>query len=79
MLKVISEGNTTQMEEAHGDQSWDNVNIKKNGLVRHWWLTPVILVTQEVEIRRIVARNQPGQIVLETLSRKNPTQKGLVE
>jgi hypothetical protein len=35
---------------------------------RHWWLTPVILATQEAEIRRIVVRNQPEQIVKETLS-----------
>jgi hypothetical protein len=36
---------------------------------------PVILATQEVEIRRIVAQSQHGQIVLETLSRKCPKQK----
>jgi hypothetical protein len=30
---------------------------------------------QENEIRRIVVRSQPGQIVCETLSRKNPSQK----
>jgi hypothetical protein len=34
------------------------------------WLTPVILATQEAEIRRITVRNQPGQIVRETLSQK---------
>jgi hypothetical protein len=34
------------------------------------WLTPVILATQEAEIRRIEFRSQPGQIVHETLSRK---------
>jgi hypothetical protein len=33
------------------------------------WLTPVILATQEAEIRRIEAQSQPGQIVCETLSR----------
>jgi hypothetical protein len=31
--------------------------------------------TQEEEIRRIMFENQPGQIVCETLSRKNPSQK----
>jgi hypothetical protein len=35
---------------------------------------PVILYTWETEIRRIVGQGQPGQIVLETLSRKYPTQ-----
>jgi hypothetical protein len=39
------------------------------------WLTPVILATQEAEIRRIVVRSQPREIVLETLSQKNPSQK----
>jgi hypothetical protein len=44
------------------------------------WLTPVILTTQEAEIRRIMVQSQPGQIVQETLSRKTLSQKmGLVE
>jgi hypothetical protein len=37
--------------------------------------SPVNLVTQEAEIRRITVRSQPGQIVCETLSQKNPSQK----
>jgi hypothetical protein len=28
---------------------------------RCWWLTPVILVTQEAEIRRITVQSQPGK------------------
>jgi hypothetical protein len=32
-----------------------------------WWLTPVILVTQEAEIRRIIVQSQPWQIVCKTL------------
>jgi hypothetical protein len=36
---------------------------------------PVTLSTQEAEIRRVTVRSQPGQIVLETLCRKNPSQK----
>jgi hypothetical protein len=32
---------------------------------------PLILATQEAEIRRIVVRSQPGQIVCETLYGKN--------
>jgi hypothetical protein len=42
---------------------------------RHQRLTPVIPATQEAEIRRIVVQSQPRQIVLETLSQKNPPQK----
>jgi hypothetical protein len=28
-------------------------SFKKLSVVRHWWLTPVILATQEAEISRI--------------------------
>jgi hypothetical protein len=40
---------------------------------------PVILATQEAEIRRIRVRSQPRQIFHETLFQKYLTQKGLVE
>jgi hypothetical protein len=40
---------------------------------------PVILATQEAEIRRITVQSQPGQIVRNTLSRKYPAQKGLAK
>jgi hypothetical protein len=42
---------------------------------------PVILTTQEAEIRRIMVGSQPRQIVRETLSRKKKpiTKKGLVQ
>jgi hypothetical protein len=39
----------------------------------------VILATQEAEIRRITVQSQQGQIVCETLSRRNIYKKGLVE
>jgi hypothetical protein len=38
-------------------------------------LTPVILATQEAEIRRIVVCGQPEQIIREALFRENPSQK----
>jgi hypothetical protein len=36
------------------------------------WLTPVILATQEAEIRRITVGSQPGQIVPQEPISKNP-------
>jgi hypothetical protein len=45
----------------------------------HQKLTPVILVMQEVKIKRIMVRSQPRQIVPETLSQKLITKEGLVE
>jgi hypothetical protein len=56
-------------------------SIRINSLARCQWLTPVILATQEAEIRRITFQRQIGQIVYETLSQKKPfthTKKGLV-
>jgi hypothetical protein len=47
----------------------------KQKTVRCQWLTPVILATQEADIRRIMVWSQAGQIVLEISSRKNPSQK----
>jgi hypothetical protein len=40
---------------------------------------PVILATQEAEVRSIEVQSQPGQIVRKTLSQKNHYRKGLVE
>jgi hypothetical protein len=39
------------------------------------WLMPVIPVTQEAKIRQIAVWSQPGQIVWEILSWKNPSEK----
>jgi hypothetical protein len=40
---------------------------------------PVILDTQEADIRSIMVQSQPGQIVLETLSQKPFSKIVLVE
>jgi hypothetical protein len=45
-----------------------NMDLKRTEKARCRWLTPVILATQEAEIRRIAAQSQPGQIVREILS-----------
>jgi hypothetical protein len=49
--------------------------FKSQNVAWCWWLTPVILATQEAEIRRISDCGQPRQIVHKTLSWKNPSQK----
>jgi hypothetical protein len=49
--------------------------IRNSNKARCWWLTPGILATQEAEIRRIKVWSQPRQIVHETISWKNPSQK----
>jgi hypothetical protein len=57
-----------------------NLKVKTEEKAKHWWLTPVILATPEAEIRRIKVGGQLGQILLQTLSQKYPTQKeGLTE
>jgi hypothetical protein len=51
------------------------LTIKKMKRARRQQLTSVILATQEAEIRRISVQVTFKQIVFETLSRKNPSQK----
>jgi hypothetical protein len=53
-------------------------------LAGYQWLVPAILPTQETEIRRIMVRSQPGQIVVrpyleKTLHKKKSGGRGLVE
>jgi hypothetical protein len=54
------------------------INLKKKTgcVARCQWLTPVILATQEAEIRRIVIRSQPWQIILQdSISKKKDITK----
>jgi hypothetical protein len=55
------------------------LSLRKPALAGHWRLMPVILATQEAEIRSIPVWSQPGEIIHKTLSRKYLTQRGLVE
>jgi hypothetical protein len=41
---------------------------KKQNPAGRWWLTPVILPTQEAEIKTITIQSHPRQIVHKTLS-----------
>jgi hypothetical protein len=45
---------------------------------RNQWLTPVILATQETEIRRIMVQCKPGQKVRDPISKKHPKRAGRV-
>jgi hypothetical protein len=49
----------------------DNTYLKIEQGVQCRWLTPIILATQEAEIRRIEVHSQPGLIV----SQKTPSYK----
>jgi hypothetical protein len=50
-------------------------NKKSNILAGWWWLMPVILATQEVELRRIAVWSQAEQIVCKILPWRNPKQQ----
>jgi hypothetical protein len=56
----------------------DQSNIKR-ALARLLSLIAVMLATKEAEIRRMEVRSQPGQVVLENLSRKYQHKRGLAE
>jgi hypothetical protein len=49
--------------------------VKSTILIRCWWFTPVILATQETEIRRIPVQSQPRQIVHQNYLEKTQNKK----
>jgi hypothetical protein len=53
----------------------NNFSIKNYDRAEPQWLTPVILATQEAEIRGIVVQSQPRQTVPQDPNSKNPAQK----
>jgi hypothetical protein len=48
---------------------------KKFQLLWLWWLKPLIIDTQEAQIRRITVQSQPHELVCEIPSQKNSSQK----
>jgi hypothetical protein len=59
-------------------QNWYSLNytILKNWThAGHWWLTPLILATQEAAIRRTEVQSQPGQNSLQDPISKIPNNK----
>jgi hypothetical protein len=63
---------------AHLAASYSNYLYQETGKLGGRWLTPVILATQEAEIRRIIVQSHPRQIVHEILFQKTHNKKGLV-
>jgi hypothetical protein len=61
-------------------RSIEDEEVKKQHLAGHQWLTPVILATQEAEIKRITVQSQLGEIAHKRPYLKTPlTKKELVE
>jgi hypothetical protein len=59
---------------------YDSSIFKNFIVVGCWWLTSLILLSQEAEIRKTADQSQPEQIVHETLSQKKKNhKKGQVE
>jgi hypothetical protein len=47
------------------------IDLKKKILARHWWFIPVILVTQEAEIRMVIVQRQAWvNSLLDPISKK---------
>jgi hypothetical protein len=59
LMKIKKEGNTYVGLFLPKQKHWES---------QCWWLTPIILATQEAEIRRITVQCQPGQMKPRLLS-----------
>jgi hypothetical protein len=46
------------------------IHIRNVIAAGRWWLTSIILGTEEAQIRRIAVQSQPGQIAHKTLPQK---------
>jgi hypothetical protein len=61
--RSLEQGSTVQFADHYGALQWFScivISTKSNRTkVRSWWLTPIIVATQEAEIRRIAVRSQP--------------------
>jgi hypothetical protein len=55
-----------------------SVDSSRGSITRHWWIMPVILATQEAEIRRIGFKVSPGKIrtYLENIHHKKGWRSG---
>jgi hypothetical protein len=54
-----------------------HATLKKICPIRHWWLKPVILATQEAEIRRIAVQSQSqANSSRDLISKKPMARKG---
>jgi hypothetical protein len=78
MVSKIRRGTVVILPEAektffiipsHMGKGIEKTKIKKRKNTGPWWITFVILATEEAEVRRIEA--SPGQIICETPPQKN--------
>jgi hypothetical protein len=69
LMSIILATLRQKLGEASPGKQFARPYLKKTHHARRRWLTPIILVSQEADIRRIQVRSQPRQIVHETLSR----------
>jgi hypothetical protein len=53
-FQIITYVNLLEVGKREGEKKKKKNAFKKTEVARHWWLTPIILATQEAEIRRIM-------------------------